>query len=314
MFDQQIAWFAVSTWIYHIAWIVLFFLLAWLVHRLAQGMACCRSGACLAPASRIYTIVGMRADGLPESALVAKPSLVDAIGPRDESFAQSRGGYKMSDTCLSQELHGKPIVSVTNGRIIAKVLDVLMDPDRLQLAAVVTSKGGLLSREKDIQVIPSVEVQVWGRDVVLVSRSDVIVKKSELPGSEKWLSVTDRIKGHDVISTDGQRIGKLNDVVVDSRGQLVGYDLVQAFVFKGGPSAGLKQITAGATSSLGQDVLIVDATRIAAVQWDDTVQADEVTQTAEEMPQAETTPQAMEEMPQLEEPAQGLEETGRPEQ
>jgi uncharacterized protein YrrD len=207
----------------------------------------------------------------------------------------------MSDTCLSQELHGKPIVSVTNGRIIAKVLDVLMDPEGLQLAAVVTSKGGLLSREKDIEVIPSVEVQVWGQDVVLVSRPDVIVKKGELPGSEKWLSVTDRIKGHDVISTDGQRIGKLNDVVIDNRGQLVGYDLVQAFVFSGGPSAGLKQITARATSSLGQDVLIVDATRIAAIQGDETVQADAVTQTAEEMPQVEATTQTTEEMPHVEE-------------
>ncbi|GAB4535755.1 MAG: hypothetical protein Kow0063_20370 [Anaerolineae bacterium] len=220
----------------------------------------------------------------------------------------------MSDTCLSQALQGKPVVSVTNGKIIAKVLDVLMDPDSLQLAAVVTSKGGLLSREKDVEVIPSPEVQVWGQDVVLVSRPDVIVKKSELPGSEKWLSVTDRIKGHDVISTEGQRIGKLNDVVVDNRGQLVGYDLVQAFVFSGGPSAGLKRITARATSSLGQDVLILDAAQIAPVEGDEAAQADVMPQAAEEMPQPEATSRAVEEMPPVEGPARDPEETGWPEQ
>lgn len=220
----------------------------------------------------------------------------------------------MSDTCLSQELHGKPIVSVTSGRIIAKVLDVLMDPDRLQLTAVVTSKGGLLSREKDIEVIPSVEVQVWGQDVVLVSRPDVIVKKSELPGSENWLSVTDRIKGHDVINTEGLRIGKLNDVVVDNRGQLVGYDLIQPFIFSGGPSAGLKQISAEATTSLGQDVLIVEATRITPLGEEETPQTGAAPLTVEETVREEVTPPSMEDELHMDRPSGSIEETSWTEQ
>lgn len=203
----------------------------------------------------------------------------------------------MSNTCLSQELQDKPIVSVTNGEIIAKVLGVLIDPGALRLAAVVTSKGGgLLSREKGMDVIPSDEVQVWGQDVILVSRPDVIVKKGELPGSEKWLSVTDGLKGHDVISTDGLRIGKLNDVVIDISGQLVGYDLTQAFVFSGGPSAGVKQIAAEVTSSLGQDVLIVNATQIITMQVDETAQTEKAAPTAEEITQEETPTQTAEEM------------------
>jgi uncharacterized protein YrrD len=221
-----------------------------------------------------------------------------------------KGGCTMSTTSLIQELLGKPIVSLTSGEIIAKVLDILIDPDALQLAAVVTSKGGgLLSREKGIDVIPSDEVQVWGQDVVLVSRPDVSVKKGELPGTEKWLSVADRLKGQDVISTDGLRVGKLNDVVIDTSGQLVGYDLARAFVFSGGPSGGVKQIAAEATSSLGQDVLIVDATQIISTQVKDTSQSEEIVESVEDMTQVEGTRQTMQATPHLEEPAQAVEGT-----
>lgn len=216
----------------------------------------------------------------------------------------------MSTTSLTQEILGKPIVSLTNGQIIAKVLDILVDPDALQLAAVVTSKGGgLLSREKGIDVISSDEVQVWGQDVVLVSRPDVLVKKGELPGSENWLSVVNRLKGQDVISTDGLRVGKLNDVVIDTAGQLVGYELAQAYVFSGGPSGGVKRIGAEATSSLGQDVLIVDATQVVAMQMEETRQTEEVVDTVEHVTQVEETPPIMEETPYLEEPAQTVEGT-----
>jgi len=163
----------------------------------------------------------------------------------------------MSTTCLTQELQGKPVISVTNGAIIAKVLDVLVDPGALCVAAAITSKGSALKRQREIEVIPADEVQVWGQDAILVKRSDVIVKDSELPGREKWLSVSGQIKGHDVIGGDGTRVGQLNDVVIDVNGQFVAYDLVQPFVYGDDPAQKMKQIPSAATSVLGQDVLIV---------------------------------------------------------
>jgi uncharacterized protein YrrD len=163
----------------------------------------------------------------------------------------------MSTTCLTQQLQSKPVISVTNGEIVGKVLDVLIDPQALRVAAAVTSKGKMLGRQREIDVIPGDEVQVWGQDAVLVNKPDVIVKDSELPGRETWLSVADQIKGHSVIGTDGRRIGQLNDVVIDVNGQFVGYDLVQPFVPGGDKSQAIKQIPAETTSVLGQDVLIV---------------------------------------------------------
>jgi len=162
----------------------------------------------------------------------------------------------MSITYLTRELKGKTIVSITNGVVVGQIIDVLIDPNALKVAALVTSKGGLLKRG-ETEAIPADEVQVWGGDVILVSGPNVVVKEDQLPSLEKWLSASDRIKGYTVVSTDGARIGELNDVMLDSQGQIVAYDLGQVFVE--GPVGESKRIAAELTHSLGPDVLIVDA-------------------------------------------------------
>lgn len=169
----------------------------------------------------------------------------------------------MSIMHLSRALQGRSIVSVTNGQIVAKVEEILIDPTTRQVAAVITSKGSLLKREPGIEVIPGEAVQVWGRDVILVKQPEVIVKKDTLPGHEDWLTVSDQIKGHDVVGTDGTRIGQLNDVIIDAAGQLVGYSLARVFIQ--GPVAQSKRIAAGATRALGGDVLLVEPAEMVEV-------------------------------------------------
>ncbi len=203
----------------------------------------------------------------------------------------------MSTTCLTQELQGKPVISVTNGAIIAKVLDVLVDPDALRVAAAITSKGSALKRQREVEVIPADEVQVWGQDAVLVKGADVIVRDSELPGRERWLSVSSQVKGHDVIGGDGTRVGQLNDVVIDVNGQFVAYDLAQPFVYGDDPAQKMKQIPAETTSVLGQDVLIVDMAQIqGSLPVEESPQLEEPLQVEdlmveEEQPQAEVLPE-----------------------
>jgi sporulation protein YlmC with PRC-barrel domain len=195
----------------------------------------------------------------------------------------------------------KPVISVTDGSTIAKVLDVLVDPNALQVAAAVTSKGGgPLKRGREMDVIPADEVQVWGKDAVLVKRPDVIVKDSELPGRESWLSVSSQLKGRDVIGNDGTRLGQLNDVVIDVDGQFVSYDLVQPFVYGGDPAQKMKQIPAGATSVLGQDVLIMVMDQVEqALPVEEPPQVEDLT-VEEDLPQAEVLA-VEEDQPQVEE-------------
>lgn len=163
----------------------------------------------------------------------------------------------MSTSRTSQEFHGKPIVATSNGQIIGRVADLMMDPAALQISALVTSRGSLIRRET--QVIESDSVSLWGQDVVLVGEPDVIVPAEELPGSESWLTISDGLKGHSVVDSQGRRIGTLEDIVVDERGHIVAYKLSRVLVDS--PAIVDQQIPMSMTRSLGPDVLIVDMSR-----------------------------------------------------
>jgi uncharacterized protein YrrD len=157
-------------------------------------------------------------------------------------------------TYLGRELVGKPLVSVTNGKRIAKVEDVLVDPGALEVSALVTSKGGLFRQE--IKAVLRGQVEVWGTDTILVSHENAVAGEDRLPQLGDWLSVSDRLKGRDVVTATGLRIGVLDDVVIDTKGRLVEYTLSQVFVE--GLVAELGRVPVEMTRSLGEDVLVLD--------------------------------------------------------
>jgi uncharacterized protein YrrD len=162
----------------------------------------------------------------------------------------------MSAVTLTASLKNKPVVSITNGEIIAKIETILINPNTRAVAALRFTRGSLLSRET--QWIPAEEIRVWGEDVILVSGPDVFVQKESLTGYEDYLSVSDQLKGREVVSQEGKRIGILNDVLIDNEGRLVGYDLSKVFIE--GPVADNKRISIEATHALGPDVLVIDQT------------------------------------------------------
>lgn len=162
----------------------------------------------------------------------------------------------MAAVTLTASLKSMPVISITNGEILAKIENILINPNTRAVSALSFTKGGLLSRAT--QLIPAKEIRVWGEDVILVSGPDVFVPKENVSGYEDYLSVSDQLKGREVVSQDGKRIGILNDVLIDDQGQLVGYDLSKVFIE--GAVAENKRISVEATHALGPDVLVVDQT------------------------------------------------------
>jgi uncharacterized protein YrrD len=160
----------------------------------------------------------------------------------------------MCTVYLGRELIGRALVSVTNGKRIAKVQDVLVDPHTLQVSALVTSKRGLFKQE--IEALLADSVKVWGEDAILVSHPNVVVGEDSLPDLGQWLSVSDRLAGRIVVSAEGLHIGVLDDVVIDTQGRVVEYALSQVFVE--GLVAELNRIPVEMTRSLGEDVLVLD--------------------------------------------------------
>jgi uncharacterized protein YrrD len=77
----------------------------------------------------------------------------------------------------SRDLIGKPLVLIASGEIIGKVKDVLVDPDRFEIAALVLP-GKLFS--KATMVLPRNVVQVFGRDVILIKGNEAMPRDDSL--------------------------------------------------------------------------------------------------------------------------------------
>jgi hypothetical protein len=60
--------------------------------------------------------------------------------------------------------------------------------------------------------------------------------------------------------TKGEKVAELNDVVIDSIGHIVGYDLSSVFIE--GPIADSKRIHVNATQAMGADALIIDTSKL----------------------------------------------------
>jgi uncharacterized protein YrrD len=151
------------------------------------------------------------------------------------------------------DLKGKSILSTTNGERIGQVDDVLVDPQSMSISGLVFNVGGMFDREHHI--IPADNVEKWGQDAILIGGGQTYIDKAEVPGYENWISTEDSLHGLSVVTTNGDRLGTISDVMVDSQGNLTSFRVSEGQTAFGGSSF---EIPAQATRTLGKDVAIVD--------------------------------------------------------
>jgi uncharacterized protein YrrD len=184
---------------------------------------------------------------------------------------------------LTHALKGLPVIDLREGRKIATFEDVMIDPETLKSAALITSKGNLLKRE--LKWIPGKNVKVWGKDAILVEGLDLIEDSDEFSGPKTWMSVWDEVRGRTVISMEGTRIAQIADMFMDETGKFVAYDLAQVFIQ--GPLAETRRLDIETTHSLGHDVLIVQLPEDGSVRSQEMPdQKDQEESTPEEMQHA----------------------------
>ncbi|MBN1934395.1 MAG: PRC-barrel domain-containing protein [Anaerolineae bacterium] len=157
------------------------------------------------------------------------------------------------------DLIGMPIITMNLGENIGKVKDVLIDPTKLELAALVLPSKAF---SKDTMVVPCTVIHVFGRDVILVKSNEAMVRDNTLHGVASLLS-TSKLKGRPIATEKGVKVGILNDIIIDGVGQIVGYDLARVFVK--GPVAQSKRVPTRITRSIGPDMIIVDSQQIDSV-------------------------------------------------
>ena len=128
---------------------------------------------------------------------------------------------------LGKDLEGKPIISISDGRIIGRAKDVFVDSELTNLLGLYMGMDGVIRRKT--QVISSMDVVLFGIDVVLVKNAEVIVTDKDLPEVKNWLRLKD-LQGREVLTPGGTKLGSVGDVILDEIGNIVGLHLARVFV------------------------------------------------------------------------------------
>ena len=128
---------------------------------------------------------------------------------------------------LGKDLENKPIISVTDGRMLGRAKDVYVDDQLNQLAGLYIGSEGMIRRKA--QVIPSADVVLFGIDVVLVKDTDVITDDKALAEAADWCRLKD-LQGYEVHTPGGTKLGTVGDVILDEHGAIIGLSLARVFV------------------------------------------------------------------------------------
>jgi sporulation protein YlmC with PRC-barrel domain len=156
---------------------------------------------------------------------------------------------------LGQSLIGNPVFRITDGRELGKVKDLYLDNNLKFVVGVFLGSEGLIKRTPTF--VRSTDVAVFGMDAVLARSTIVVQEGDRLPGSGEWVRLDD-LKGRDVDTPGGTKIGRVGDVVLDEEARVVGFRLTHLSVE--GPLAESKAVARGAVADVGHKdgVMTVD--------------------------------------------------------
>jgi sporulation protein YlmC with PRC-barrel domain len=140
----------------------------------------------------------------------------------------------------------KSLVSITDGKIVGDVKDLYLDREMHTVAAVFLGREGLIKRKT--LLLPRAAIHIFGADVWLVTGSDKMVGPEEVPDADTFVLVGD-LRGREVETEGGTKIGVVDDVVLDAEARVLGFVLGKVHVQ--GPLAERKTIAREAVTNLG---------------------------------------------------------------
>ena len=153
----------------------------------------------------------------------------------------------------AKDVIGLTILSLSSGRKLGSVKDVLFDPETNRILAVLVDEGGWFDKAR---VVPFGSIRSFGRDAVIVPDDTVVVPADSDPVIKRALDRGKVVVGMEVYTTDGRYLGKIDEFVfAEQTGQ------VQGFEISGGPVAetlrGKPSVSAAETRATGLQVAFV---------------------------------------------------------
>ena len=146
----------------------------------------------------------------------------------------------------AKDLIGKPIYSVTNGRLLGSVKDLYVDSEMREVTGLYVGSEGLFSRKA--RLIPGESVSVLGVDSVLTVDSNVIKDESEYTPSQGWLR-RDSIQGRVMQTAGGTKVASVGDLLIDDDSNVVAFSLARVNVE--GPVAKSRVVARNAVVDVG---------------------------------------------------------------
>jgi sporulation protein YlmC with PRC-barrel domain len=146
----------------------------------------------------------------------------------------------------TKEFQGKLLIGVTDGKKLGEVKDVYLDNTATKIIAAYLGKEGIINRRSLLLDIS--KVQLFGLDAWLINGSDTVQDKAEVTDSANFL-LADDVRGREIQTDGGTKIGTVSDVIVDSSLKVIGFALGKVAVE--GPIAARRAIARTAISELG---------------------------------------------------------------
>jgi uncharacterized protein YrrD len=150
-------------------------------------------------------------------------------------------------------LNGLSVISLHGGEEIGKVVNLLIN--KTEIAGIIIDKNGWLNRHL---YVPLEEIHAVGQDALVVEdeKKLAIFDKKQFPLYSLYSGSTN-IAGKMLMSTEGEKLGLLEDVYFDeSLGSIVGYEVTDGFIAD--LKEGKQVLKTTAPLIVGEDVLVID--------------------------------------------------------
>ncbi len=188
---------------------------------------------------------------------------------------------------LGKDLLDKLVISVSDGRLLGKVKDIYIDVALDEMTGINLGTEGMLRRKAIL--IPRDDVVVFGVDAVLVKKPEVVTDDQTLDAAREWSRLS-KLKGREVDTPGGTRLGTIGDVLLDENGRVAGFALSKVFVE--GPLAERGIVLREVVVDTGQvdGSMTIDLLKLEQLyRDDDDSEAEIVIETGDDMP-ADDTP------------------------
>ena len=158
---------------------------------------------------------------------------------------------------LGKDIIGNPVITVSDGLSIGKVKDVYLTNNLQSMSGIYLGSKGLFSNRSSF-LVESDNVVTMGKDAVLVKHDDVIQEENNNSNIEQTWLRRDELQGRTVDSPGGTKIGKVDDVIMNKEGQVLGFSLSHVYI--SGPIADNRSVAIHTVQDLGHEdgVMTID--------------------------------------------------------